>query len=113
MIELHLRGKAAAGRRADLVAFLTEAIPFYERPGGIRVRVLGDVADPDRFIEIMEYADQAAHDRDQIRVEHDPQMRGYLERRRALLDGPPQLETYDVDTPRGSVPLPESDSPGR
>jgi hypothetical protein len=100
MIELHLRGRAAPGRRADLKAFLAEAIGFYERPGGIQVRVLWDVAEPNRFIEIVEYADQTTHDRDQVRVEYDPVMRVYLERWRALLDGPPQVETYVVDTPR-------------
>jgi quinol monooxygenase YgiN len=100
VIELHLRGCAAAGRRAELTAFLAEAIPFYEQPGGIRVRVLWDVGAPDRFIEIIEYADQAAHDRDRLRVEHDPRMREYLERWHTLLDGPPQVETYRVGTPR-------------
>lgn len=94
MIELHLRGRAASGLRADLDAFLAEAIPFYESPGGIRVRVLWDVADPNRFIEVIEYVDQAAHDRDQLRVENDPRMRDLLERWRSLLDGPPVVETY-------------------
>ena len=99
MIELHLRGRAAAGRRGELVAFLAEAIPFYETPGGIRVRLLWDVTDEDRFIEVIEYADTAVHDRDQQRVEHDPQMREYLRRWRALLDGPPEVVTYRVGTP--------------
>ena len=100
VIELHLRGTAQAGRRDDLAAFLAEAIPFYERPGGIRVRVLWDVADPDRFLEIIEYAGQGAHDRDQLRVQTDPEMLAYLHRWRGLLAGPPQVETYRVDTPR-------------
>ena len=39
-IELHLRGRVTAGRRDDLVAFLREVIPFYERPGGIRTGCL-------------------------------------------------------------------------
>ena len=99
VIELHLRGVAAAGRREDLAAFLADAIPFYERPGGIRVRVLWDVADPDRFVEIIEYADQGAHDRDQLRVQTDPEMLGYLGRWRSLLAGPPQVETYRVTFP--------------
>ena len=88
MIELHLRGRVAAGRRADLVRLLAEAIPFYERPGGIRVRVLWDLANPDRFVEIIEYADQDSHDRDQLRVEPDPEMIAYLHRWRDLLAGP-------------------------
>lgn len=99
MIELHLRGRAAPGRRDELVAFLAEAIPFYEAPGGIRVRLLWDVTDEDRFIEVVEYADAGVHDRDQRRVEDDPQMREYLRRWRELLDGSPEVVTYRVDTP--------------
>lgn len=94
MIELHLRGQAAPGGREDLLAFLAEAIPFYEKPGGIRVRLLWDTTDPGRFIEIVEYADQEAHDRDQVRVAEDPEMGEYLRRWRDLLAGPPQVETY-------------------
>jgi quinol monooxygenase YgiN len=97
MIELHLRGRVASGRRAELVAFLREAIPFYERPGGIRVRLLWAVADTDQFIEVVEYADQSTHDDDQARVDNDPEMREYLRRWRALLAEPPQVETYRVD----------------
>lgn len=76
------------------MAFLTEAIPFYEQPGGIRVRLLWDMADPDRFIEVVEYADQQTHDQDQIRTAQDPQMMRYLRRWRELLAEPPQVETY-------------------
>ncbi|MBX3092824.1 MAG: hypothetical protein KF801_10010 [Cryobacterium sp.] len=97
MIELHLRGRVAAGRRPDFDAFLAEAVPFYESPGGIRVRVLWDTADSDRFVEVIDYVDQAAHDRDQIRVENDVRMRDLLERWRDLLDGPPVVETYTRD----------------
>ena len=94
MIELHLRGQATPGRREDLVAFLAEAIPFYEQPGGIRVRLLWDIADSDRFIEVVEYADRETYDRDQARVSDDPEMGQYLRRWRDLLAGPPQVETY-------------------
>jgi hypothetical protein len=99
VIELHLRGRIAAGRRAELTAFLAEAIPFYEEPGGIRVRLLWDMTDDNRFIEVVEYADTTAYDRDQQRVEQDPRMKDYLRRWRALLDGAAVVETYRVDTP--------------
>lgn len=39
-IGLHLRIRVAPGRCDELLAFLREAIPFYERPGGIEVRML-------------------------------------------------------------------------
>jgi quinol monooxygenase YgiN len=97
MIELHLRGRVLPGRRDDLVAFLREAIPFYERPGGIQVRLMWDVADPDRFVEVVRYADQASHDTDQSRVAEDPEMNGYLRRWRDLLAEPPEVETYRHD----------------
>lgn len=97
MIELHLRGQAQPGRRSELLAFLREAIPFYEQPGGIRVRVLWDVTDADRFIEVIEYVDQETHDRDQIRVARDADMQEYLRRWRALLTAPPEVETYRTD----------------
>jgi hypothetical protein len=99
MIELHLRGRVATGQKAELVAFLSEAIPFYEEPGGIRVRVLWDMADEDRFIEVVEYADVTVYDRDQQRVADDAQMTEYLRRWRALLDGAPEVIAYRVDTP--------------
>ena len=99
MIELHLCGRVAPGRRADLVEFLREAIPFYESPGGIRVRLLWDIADPDRFVEVVEYADRETYDRDQARVTSDATMQDYLHRWRALLAEPPLVHSYDIDTP--------------
>lgn len=93
-IELHLRIRVSHVRRAEFDAFLREAIPFYESPGGIRVRVLEDRDDPTRLIEVVEYASRADFERDQLRVEQDPRMKGYLERWRALLDGAPVVEVY-------------------
>jgi quinol monooxygenase YgiN len=98
VLQLHLRGRVLPGRRDDLIEFLREAIPFYEAPGGIRVRLWWDTADPDRFIEAVEYADRATYDRDQQRVAEDPAMKHYLDRWRQLLASPPQVETYRLDT---------------
>jgi hypothetical protein len=94
VIELHLRGRVQPGRGADLVAFLREAIPYYEKPGGIRVRLMWDAGDPDRFVEVVEYADRDTHDGDQVRVAEDPRMRELLLRWRELLAEPPHVETY-------------------
>ncbi len=90
-----LKGRVRPGRREDLVRFLRDAVPCYERPGGIRTRLLRDVDDPDAFIELIEYADRGTYERDQQRVATDPEMRGYLERWRALLADAPLVETYE------------------
>ena len=94
MIELHLRIQVKQECQADFYVFLGEAIPFYERPGGIRVRLLQDVSEPTRYIELVEYADEATYQKDQERVEHDEQMKAYLGRWRNLLEFPPLAEVY-------------------
>ena len=93
-IELHLRLRVRPGGRGALLEFLQEAIPFYESPGGIGVALLQDEADDHRFIELVRYTTRADYDRDQLRVQNDPAMRTYLERWRALLAEPPQVEVY-------------------
>lgn len=96
MIEIHLRGRISEGKRSNFTEFLAEAIPYYESPGGIRVRVLWNALEPDEFVEIIAYDSQAIHDRDQLRVEEDERMRELLMRWRDLLDGPPRVETFTV-----------------
>lgn len=98
-IDLHLRIRVAPGRRDEFLAFLREAIPFYERPGGIEVRLLEDMNDDHRFIELVLYDDEDVYLEDQERVEHDPENRRYLERWRSLLAEPPVVEVYRLTMP--------------
>ena len=95
-VTLHLRIRVHPGGegRDALLTFLRDAVPFYESPGGIRVRLIEDHDDPDRFIEIVEYNTERAYLDDQHRVEHDPEMKGYLARWRGLLAEPPCVEVY-------------------
>lgn len=104
-IDLHLRIRIRPGRREAFLAFLREAIPFYEsgggheQPGAIQVRLLEDPADDHRFIELVLYTDQAAFDRDQERVKNDPEMARWLARWRELLAEPPVVEVYRLRSP--------------
>ena len=74
--------------------FLREAVPFYEEPGGIKIRLLRNRDDPNGFIEVVEYASYEIYRRDQERVDSDPRMQGYLARWRELLSGPPEVTVY-------------------
>jgi quinol monooxygenase YgiN len=94
VIDLHLRLTVKLGRRDDFLAFLREATPYYESPGGIEIRLLQDFGDPHRFIEIVRYRDEATYLTDQHRVDADPRMREYIERWRSLLAQPPDVEVY-------------------
>ncbi|MBX3410520.1 MAG: antibiotic biosynthesis monooxygenase [Phycisphaeraceae bacterium] len=93
-IELHLRIRVHAGGGEALRAFLREAMPFYTAPGGITIELLQDRADPCRFIELVTYADEAAFEADQRRVDSDPGMIALLQRWRSLLAEPPVVEVY-------------------
>ena len=98
-IDLHLRLRVAPGRRDAFLAFLREATPYYESPGGIEIRLLQDKSDDHRFIELVLYETEQAYARDQQRVASDPVMKRYLERWRALLAEPPQVEVYRLVRP--------------
>lgn len=101
VIELHLRIRVRPGGRAALFAFLKEAVPYYESPGGITVRMFEDRTDPDRFIEVIAYESEDAYEVDQRRVEHDEEMKSYLARWRSLLAEPPVVGEFGV-VPRRS-----------
>lgn len=93
-IVLDLLIRVQPAKRAALIAFLERAVPFYEEPGGIRVSLLADRADPSRMIERVEYKDAAAFDADQRRVSEDPRMKTLLEEWRSLLNGPSEVQVY-------------------
>ncbi len=93
-VELHLRLRVRPGGRGAFIAFLRGAVPFYESPGGITVRLLEDRGDPERFIEVVEYATERAYLDDQRRVEEDAEMKAYLAAWRELLAEPPGVEVY-------------------
>jgi hypothetical protein len=89
-----LRFAVTAERHDALRSFLARAIPFYEQPGGIRVRLLQCADAPDEFVEMVEYRDEDAYERDQVRVREDPTMRSLLAEWRELHAGPLRVELY-------------------
>lgn len=98
-------------RRAALLTFLREAIPFYERHGGTRVGLYESADDPGLLLELVCYADEASYAEDQERVDHDPAMRAMLDRFRVAVGGPvevrrmkpvPELSAIGAPTSRGA-----------
>lgn len=98
-IDLHLRVRIKPGRRDEFFAFLREAIPYYQSPGGIDIRLLEDLTDDHRFIELVLYDNHDVYERDQRRVESDPTMQSLLTRWRELLAEPPIVEVYRLTPP--------------
>jgi hypothetical protein len=95
VIHLYLHACVLPGRRADLERFLVEARPVYEEPDGVSVRLQWSLDDPDAFVEIMDYPDDASYRRDQLRVESDPRMRALLARWHDLLASGPVVTVFE------------------
>ena len=93
-VVLDLEISVAEPRLADLLAFLRRAVPFYEQPGGIRVTLLRDDQRPGRYIERVEYVDEAAFAFDQRRIAEVEQMKALLAEWRGLLQEPPVVRVY-------------------
>ena len=104
-VYVHLRLRVAEEHQAEFRSFLQEAIPFYEAPGGIRVRLLSRDAEPEHFIEQVEYVDERAYLKDDARTRSDPTMVYYLERWRSFLAEPPIVEVYR-EVSRGTLTAP-------
>jgi len=94
VISLYLRGEIK-GSRAEFEQFLQQARLTYERPGGIRVRLLWDVRETKRFVEIIEYADRESFEADQVRVQQDPEMIELLEQWQGLLQGKVEVQSCE------------------
>jgi hypothetical protein len=91
-VSLHLRIRIQD--RSKLIDFIRRALPFYEKPDGIKIRLLQDFEDPNSFLEITEYRDRRSYEQDQYRVESDPEMNVYLQSWHRLLASPLIVETY-------------------
>lgn len=94
--------RVAHERRAELMAFLQRAFPLYERPGGIRMELYESRDEPGLIVEIVRYASEADYERDQRRIEEDPEVRAVLTEWRSLLSGPVEVRRL---TPVGVPPL--------
>jgi hypothetical protein len=79
----------------SLYTFFKRAIPFYESPGSIRIRVLRHTLNPCQFIEVVEYGSMEAFQQDQHRVGHDTEMQGYLQEWHSLLSGEVNVDEYE------------------
>lgn len=91
---LHLRIRTLPGASDSLVRFLREAVPHYVTPGGIRIRLLQDLTDPDSFIEVVEYRTRDDYANDQDRVRNDSTMKHYLQQWRSIIIGAPIIESF-------------------
>jgi hypothetical protein len=95
---LHFEVESA--RRGDLLRFFEKAREYYERPGGIRVRLLEHSERPGTFLELVEYENHRSYALDLERMASDPVMIGLLDEWRKLHRAPVVVETYLTASPQ-------------
>ena len=96
---LHLKFTAPSADPKQLMALVQASRPFYEFFGGKNVRLLQNVDDPGRFVQIIEYDADADVEMNRQQIASDPRMQASLQMWRSMVAGGVEFEVYrDVDS---------------
>ena len=95
---LHFRFTMPSADPAQLLSFVNASKPFYEMLGGTEIRLLQNVDDPGRFIQVIEYETPETMETNRQRVASDPRLQTYLQAWRAMLPGGIEIDVFkDVE----------------
>jgi hypothetical protein len=91
---LHLRFTMPSADPAHLSALIKSAKPFYEFFGTTRVRLLQNVDDPGRFIQVIDYETDEAMELNRQRIASDPRLQSFIQAWRAMLPGAVEVDVF-------------------
>jgi hypothetical protein len=95
---LHLRFAMPSADPAHILSFVNASKPFYEMLGGTEVRLLQNVDDPGKFIQVIEYETPESMEMNRQRVAGDVRLQTYLQAWRAMLPGGVEIDVFkDVE----------------
>jgi len=95
---LQLRFTMPSADPTQLLSFVNASKPFYEMMGGTEVRLLQNVDDPAKFIQVIEYETPEAMELNRQRIASDVRLQTYLQAWRAILPGGVEVDVYkDVE----------------
>ena len=95
---LQLRFTMPSAEPTQLLSFVNASKPFYEMMGGTEVRLLQNVDDPAKFIQVIEYETPEAMELNRQRIASDVRLQTYLQAWRAILPGGVEVDVYkDVE----------------
>jgi hypothetical protein len=95
MRTLHLKFTLPGADPAQLSAMMRSAQPFWEFFGTMRMRLLQNVDDPGRFIQVVDYEADEAVELNRQRIVGDPRMQGFIQAWRSMLPGAIEIDVYD------------------
>ena len=89
---LHLRFTMPSADPKQLLQFVNASKPFYEMLGGTEVRLVQNVDDPGKFIQIIEYETAEDLEINRARIAGDMRMQGILTAWRTMLPGGVEID---------------------
>jgi hypothetical protein len=90
---LHVRF-TLAGTPEQVLPMLKTAAPFYQFFGDAKVRLLQNVDDPRRVIQVIEYDAPASAEQNRHQIAGDPKVQAYLQAWRLMMPGAIEVDVY-------------------
>jgi hypothetical protein len=95
---VQLRFTMPSADPTHILSFVNASKPFYEMLGGTEVRLLQNVDDPGKFMQVIEYEAPESMEINRQRIAGDARMQGYLTMWRTMLPGGVEVDVYkDVE----------------
>ena len=91
---LHLRFTLAGADSGQLSALMRASAPFYQAFGTAELKLLRNVDDPAKFLQVIEYETHEAFELNRQRIASDMRMQTYLQAWRAMLPGALEIDVY-------------------
>jgi hypothetical protein len=92
---LHLKFTLPGADPAQLSAMMKSAKPFWEFFGTMRMRLLQNVDDPGRFIQVIDYEADEAVELNRQRIAGDARMQSFIQAWRSMLPGVAEIDVYE------------------
>jgi hypothetical protein len=92
---VHLRFTMPGADPAQLSALIKSAKPFYEFFGTMRVRLMRNVDDPSRFVQVVDYETDEAVEINRQRLASDPRLQTFIQAWRSILPGAVEIDVYE------------------
>jgi hypothetical protein len=95
---VQLRFTMPSADPSHILSFVNASKPFYEMLGGIEIRLLQNVDDPGKFIQVIEYETPESMEMNRARIAGDVRLQTYLQAWRAMLPGGIEIDVFkDVE----------------
>lgn len=93
---LHVKIKTPSPDAAKLVAsMMKNAAPMYRAFGDVRIRLLRNVDDQTRFLQVIEYQADQAIEQGRQKLASDPITQNIVQAWRALFPGAVEIDVYE------------------